>query len=368
MALTTEQRRNAQIIISVGRQLGASNRDILIALMAAMQESSLRNLSGGHLDSVGLFQQRAGWGSFAQRTNPALAARMFFTGGMAGPGTPGLLNIRSRTSMRLTSAAQAVQRSKYPNAYAKHESTARSLLGAGAGSVQATSGGLVRPVRGGTVTSGFGPRRGSAGISRNHHGLDIGVPVGSPVYAAASGRVVRVTSGGNYGTRIEISHEGKLYTLYAHLSSTRVRVNQQVMAGQLIGLSGGRRGAPGAGNSTGPHLHFEVRTGSNLYGNARDPMGFLNGRTTPDAYIEQTIPMQAEVSPIEQPTAIENLQSTSPYVYVSPLDQMGATMVPLVGEDPLARFGSGTSQPSMEPGEVTYNATELEREPMGVLA
>jgi murein DD-endopeptidase MepM/ murein hydrolase activator NlpD len=343
--LTSEQRRNAQIIISVGRSLGASNRDLLIALMTALQESGLRNLSHGHLDSVGLFQQRAGWGSLSQRRNPAFAARMFFTGGVRGPGTPGLLDIRNRNSMRLTAAAQRVQRSAFPNAYAKHESTARSALGAGAGSARST-GGFIRPVRGGYITSGFGPRRGSAGISRNHHGLDIGVPVGSGVYAAAAGRVVRVTTGGNYGTRIEIAHEGKVYTLYAHLSATSVRPGQQVMAGQLIGRSGGRRGARGAGNSTGPHLHFEVRTGSNAYGNARDPMGFLNGRTTPDAYTENTTTVAADLSQFEEEMAVQAVPA-APYVYVNPIDMITGTSAPVVEGDPLARFGVG-NDPDVE--------------------
>ena len=366
-SLTSEQRRNAQIIIRVGRSLGASNRDLLIALMTALQESGLRNLSYGHLDSVGLFQQRAGWGSLAQRRNPAFSARMFFTGGVRGPGTPGLLDIRNRNSMRLTSAAQAVQRSAFPNAYAKHERTARAALGAGAGSARST-GSFIRPVRGGHVTSGFGPRHGSAGISRNHHGLDIGIPVGSPIYAAASGRVVRVTTGGNYGTRIEIAHEGKVWTLYAHLSGTNVRVGQQVMQGQLIGRSGGRRGARGAGNSTGPHLHFEVRTGSNAYHNARDPMGYLNGRSTPDAYLEHTTTVAADLSQFEEQMA-EQRDLSKPYVYVSPVEIMSASMVPIAEPDPLARFGVGPPLP--EPpsvAEVVGVEPEQQRELEGVLA
>jgi murein DD-endopeptidase MepM/ murein hydrolase activator NlpD len=356
MALTAEQRRNAQIIISVGRSLGASSRDLLIALMTAMQESSLRNLSGGDRDSVGLFQQRGGWGSFSQRHNPAFAARMFFTGGMRA-GTPGLLDILNRNSMGLTYAAQKVQRSRYPTAYAKHETLARGLMGSAGGAVS-TSGGLLRPVQGGTVSSGFGPRKGGGGISKNHHGLDIRATVGSSVYAAAAGRVVRVTTGGNYGTRIEISHEGKLFTLYAHLSQALVRPGQQVVAGQRIALSGGRRGAPGAGNSTGPHLHFEVRVGANSYGNARDPQGFLNGRTTPNAYLETTtmVPGQA---PMEEEKDKFQSFTAQPYVYVNPIDLMGSTAAP-VGEDPLQRFGAGTPMPKVS-GEVVYGETELDR-------
>lgn len=136
---TADQRANASTIIQVGTQLGASTRDIQIALMAAMQESELRNLSYGDRDSVGLFQQRNAWGTFAQRTNPAEAARMFFTGGHAGQ--RGLLSFADRDHMGLAQAAQAVQVSAYPDAYAKWQNDAESLLGGlGHGSTAGTLG------------------------------------------------------------------------------------------------------------------------------------------------------------------------------------------------------------------------------------
>jgi len=126
--LDAEQRRNAATVISVGRSLGVSDRGIVVALAAAMQESSLRNLSHGDRDSVGLFQQRPsqGWGSAAQLQDPATAARLFFTG---NPGkTRGLLDVPRWTSMSVTQAAQAVQVSAYPNEYAKWEKSAQSWL------------------------------------------------------------------------------------------------------------------------------------------------------------------------------------------------------------------------------------------------
>lgn len=127
MAFTDEQRRNAAVIIRVGREVGASARDILIALMTALQESGLRNLDYGDSDSVGLFQQRPSmsWGTVEQIRNPEYAARSFFLG--AGT-NGGLLDLTERNSMSLTQAAQAVQRSAYPNAYAKHEDPALRLL------------------------------------------------------------------------------------------------------------------------------------------------------------------------------------------------------------------------------------------------
>ncbi|TDN43456.1 LysM repeat protein [Curtobacterium flaccumfaciens] len=127
-SLSAEQRGNAATIVSVGRSLGVSDRGIVIALAAAMQESSLRNLSHGDRDSVGLFQQRPsqGWGSAAALQNPATATKLFFTG---NPGkTRGLLDVAGWSSMSVTAAAQAVQVSAYPKAYAQWESTAKSLL------------------------------------------------------------------------------------------------------------------------------------------------------------------------------------------------------------------------------------------------
>jgi len=92
-----------------------------------------------------------------------------------------------------------------------------------------------------------------------HNGLDIGVPMGTPVMAAESGTVVAVTnSPTTYGRYILIKHENNLATLYAHLSRQIVAAGQTVVRGQVIGYSGGCRGCAGAGYSTGPHLHFGV--------------------------------------------------------------------------------------------------------------
>lgn len=101
--------------------MGASQRDIQIALMTAMQESSLRNLNYGDRDSLGLFQQRPsqGWGTRAQVTDPSYASRKFYEA---------LLRDGSRNSRSLTQAAQRVQRSAFPNAYAKHERGAADIL------------------------------------------------------------------------------------------------------------------------------------------------------------------------------------------------------------------------------------------------
>lgn len=128
MAWSKEQLGVASTIIRVGKSLGASNRDIITALMAGIVESGLRNLSYGDRDSVGVFQQRNAWGSFEQRTNVAESARMFFQGGHGGQ--RGLFDIKNRNSMSMGQAAQAVQVSAFPDRYDKHADEATKLLGA----------------------------------------------------------------------------------------------------------------------------------------------------------------------------------------------------------------------------------------------
>jgi hypothetical protein len=130
--LTAEMAANAAIIIQVGRELGVPDRGIVIALAAAMQESSMRNINYGDRDSLGLVQQRpsTGWGTPEQILNASHAARLFY-GGPSNPNkgkTRGLLDIPGWQSMSLTQAAQAVQISAYPNAYAKWETSATSWL------------------------------------------------------------------------------------------------------------------------------------------------------------------------------------------------------------------------------------------------
>jgi len=132
--LTAEQTRNARLIVSVGRQLGVPSRGIAIALGTAMQESGLRNLTYGDRDSLGLFQQRpsTGWGTAAQVKNAEYAARAFFLGRDAHGAviTRGLLDIPGWQRMSFTQAAQAVQISAYPNAYARWEKPALQWLAA----------------------------------------------------------------------------------------------------------------------------------------------------------------------------------------------------------------------------------------------
>jgi murein DD-endopeptidase MepM/ murein hydrolase activator NlpD len=125
--------------------------------------------------------------------------------------------------------------------------------------VSSGSGVLGWPVSG-PVTSGFGLRWG-----RMHEGIDIAVAEGTPVRAAGAGTVIYAGWMGGYGNLVVVDHGNGLSTAYAHNSSLGVGVGQSVTAGQVVSYSGN------TGNSTGPHVHFEVR----VNGSAVDPLGYL---------------------------------------------------------------------------------------------
>ncbi len=105
-----------------------------------------------------------------------------------------------------------------------------------------------------------------------HAGVDIAVPQGTAIQAAAPGFVARVYKGQDYGYYILIIHANGFATLYAHMSRIDVELDQYVARGQIVGLSGGRPGTVGAGFSTGPHTHFEVR----LNGIPVNPLAYLD--------------------------------------------------------------------------------------------
>lgn len=132
VALSDEMRVNAQLIIRIGHQEGVPAQGIVIALAAAAQESGLKNVRYGDRDSLGLFQQRpsTGWGTAAQVLDPTRATLAFY-GGANNPNkghTRGLLDIPGWPSMTVAQAAQAVQISAFPTAYAKWETSARAWL------------------------------------------------------------------------------------------------------------------------------------------------------------------------------------------------------------------------------------------------
>ncbi len=127
-ALRSVQVAFARLIDQVAVARGLPGRATLVALMTALQESQLQNLNYGDRDSLGLFQQRpsAGWGTPEQILNPTYSIEAFFGGGKP-PSPPGLVDIDGWMALPYTEAAQAVQVSAFPDAYARHEQTARDI-------------------------------------------------------------------------------------------------------------------------------------------------------------------------------------------------------------------------------------------------
>jgi murein DD-endopeptidase MepM/ murein hydrolase activator NlpD len=294
--LTGDQIRNAATIIAVGQQMRIPTRGWVIAVATALQESELTNLpdlgiNNDH-DSIGLFQQRPsqGWGTPEQLAETTYQARKFFQK---------LMRVTSWQSLPLTIAAQLVQVSAFPNAYAKHESRAAEIVDALTGGAARAVGSAVEPrcvepgevaasgwtipVKG-PITSGFRtPDR------PRHNGVDIAVPKRTPIHAASAGVVLVVAcnahvgitpyscdrDGGTFvtgcGWYVDILHANNVITRYCHqIVHPLVEAGQTVTAGQVIGLSGT------SGNSSGPHLHFEVHLhGDSSWFGGVDPIPFM---------------------------------------------------------------------------------------------
>ena len=143
------------------------------------------------------------------------------------------------------------------------------------------------------VTQEFGENPQDYPKTNGHNGIDYGVPEGTRVMASADGEVIfadldpetRKNEKSGYGNHVRIRHAGNILTIYAHLSGFNVQVGDQVKVGQTIGSSGN------TGRSTGPHLHFEVRTGMLLL-NMIDPGPFMT-----DKIPSESILYQVEITP-----------------------------------------------------------------------
>lgn len=270
--LDQQQVRVARTIIGVGKELKVPARGWVIAVATGLQESGLRPLTHGDRDSLGVFQQRAGWGARSSRIDPRSSARMFFSGGAHGQ--RGLLGIAGWQRLPLTVAAQAVQKSAYPDAYAKWETLAVKVVGdlAHVDARCANHGPWVMPIGAApyVLTAGFGECGGR--WAHCHTGQDFAVPTGTPIVAASAGVVTFAGTDGPYGNLVRILHPGGIATWYGHLSQIQTQKGAQVSAGDLIGLSGA------TGNTTGPHLHLEVREGASAHsaGSAIDPLPWLH--------------------------------------------------------------------------------------------
>ncbi|WP_114570665.1 murein hydrolase activator EnvC family protein [Exiguobacterium flavidum] len=169
-------------------------------------------------------------------------------------------------------AAAAAKAAKAAAARAKANS-ANSV--ASSISVPSNPGKFIRPVGGG-ISQGFGPASGQYGYTF-HNGTDFTGSVGTPIVAAATGTVITAQSGGPYGNHVMITHliDGQVYTtVYAHMNSLNVSAGQRVSQGQQIGTLGN------TGNSSGPHLHFEIHVGGYQFSasgpaNTVNPLAYL---------------------------------------------------------------------------------------------
>lgn len=350
-AVTGSQEDYVRTIIGVAKGLDISKRGQIIAVMVMFQESGIQNYAnsgknvrgtnigtpqgtqfwldaaklsmdkphdavGNDADSVGLFQQRAsaGWANtesdkflakddtdeaIDRLMNPEFGARGFF-GGEGHIANRGLLDISGWEDMELTVAAQTVQGSAFPSAYAKWESKAKSLVNANQDAPEIEAGGgssdddsssgddggsekgdFQMPMKEGTytLTSGFGGREDPVnGGQAQHNGQDFGAEMNTPIYATADGEVVAAGAATGFGNWVVLDHNvgGKTYSsVYGHMPSSSIKVKEgdKVKAGDQIA------GVGSEGKSTGAHLHFEIWDGGRFNnGKAVDPMDVVEGK------------------------------------------------------------------------------------------
>jgi murein DD-endopeptidase MepM/ murein hydrolase activator NlpD len=291
-----DQIRNAAIIIRAGQDMQVPPRGWVIAVATAIQESSLVNHgdlgSKNDHDSLGLFQQRPsqGWGTADQIMDPVYASKKFYSK---------LLLVPDWETLPLTVAAQRVQVSAYPNAYAKHEPLASQIVN------ELTDGGARAVLVGGKLRcAGFGEIAASgwtAPVSANivsgfrtperpsHFGTDLGAGRLTDIRAAAAGVVIvsRCDVGScdhdgspttpGCGWFVEVLHAEQVITRYCHMNQQPdVRVGDRVAPGQRLGIVGS------TGRSSGPHLHFEVHlNGDRSSHGAIDPVPFMARKGAP---------------------------------------------------------------------------------------
>lgn len=298
VTLRRAQLTHAANIITVGSGIeGVGRQGVLIALMAALTESTLRMLAnpahpasldmpndglGSDHDSLGIFQMRpsSGWGTVAELMDSKYQVRAFF-GGPEGPNYPslaGLLDIAGWQTADPGSAAQSVERSAYPDRYQEYQPVAEAIITAltkpsfvGGGpaapldTVPETSR-VVFPLPSGSWvrSSGYGWRNDTmTGRRALHAGTDYAAADGTPILAIADGVVSWAGPAGLYGQLIIIEHtvDGRrVASAYAHMwdSGVHVTVGERVSAGRHIGDVGA------SGKSQGSHLHFEIRAGGSF--------------------------------------------------------------------------------------------------------
>lgn len=183
-----------------------------------------------------------------------------------------------RESAEIPSAGSVTGDAKFKQLFASWkqvEIEKPALRTAAKAAVSATSLPSRLPVEGARFSSMFGSRiHPVTGGRKNHDGIDLAAPTGTPIYATADGRVEMAQWYGGYGNFVEIDHGGDVETRYGHMSRMNVSAGQSVRKGELIGWVGS------TGRSTGPHLHYEVR----IAGEAVDPSPYLRADSFQKAF------------------------------------------------------------------------------------
>ncbi|MGH3975891.1 MAG: peptidoglycan DD-metalloendopeptidase family protein, partial [Pseudonocardiaceae bacterium] len=389
--LSPLQMRRAAAVVAQGQQMGIPDRGIIIALAVASQESGFkvyandgagtdlaadqRGISaslriphdavGTDHGSLGVFQQQwPWWGDMSELMDPATSARLFYEA---------LNKVAGWQRLEVTVAAQRVQRSAYPSAYADDESLATQLLAAisanaadtgdtanaadsdDTGAADATSdegdsgtsvlgvGGVTYTLQNGVYlggvaacdTGGTGavtgkvafPLTGRDYVDQHsygakgenwddyHTGSDFSVACGTPVVAATSGTVI-LKSGdgwawsGNWLVQIQSGGPGSLTTWYAHMQKLDVAAGQKVTAGQRIGEVGT------LGNSTGCHLHFEVHPhGGGFAEDDVDPGAWLQNNVGKTLKGARTLPASRQADDDESDSGERSAQTVSVLTY-----------------------------------------------------
>lgn len=307
---TPAQLGHTKTIYDVSVAMKLPVRAAVVAMATVAQESYFKNMANSNVpksltiphegvgddhDSVGLFQQRplppdgeGGWGTVEDLMTPRISATKFYSA---------LLRIDGWEKLPITVAAQRVQVSAFPEAYAKHEPLAIALvttIAGGAITCEAagpiSASGWTKPVNG-QFTSGF-----RTADRPTHNGVDVAAPKGTPIFAASAAVVLTVECGsgincdidGSIGTPgcgwfVELLHADRSTTRYCHMlrrpftviggTTQALRVGQIVATGQQIGIVGT------SGNSSGPHLHYETHLGNPPTSeNAQDPFVYMKAR------------------------------------------------------------------------------------------
>ena len=271
--LDPEQVANVQVFIAEGKRRGLEPKAWIAAVAAGKVESQMRNLPYGDGTSIGVLQLIDDHGFTAQRLDPLFSVSWFYSGVQR-------FKAPTYTEMPVGALAQRQQRSAFPFRYSEEEAWATAVVSAledgatPAACAPLASGPWTSPVAVGAfrLSSDFGPRSSPGGIgSTNHSGLDFAAPDGTMIYAASAGRVVAAGSAGGYGNLVRLAHADGVETYYAHQSRVSVTVGDIVEPGTPIGFVGS------TGNSTGNHLHFEVR----ISGTPTDPYPWLAEHDVP---------------------------------------------------------------------------------------